>query len=445
MGHALLLAALLLPPSERLNLLLITADDLNADSMGWMGSKVGATPNVDAFATGAFQFQQAHTTGPICQPSRSALLTGRVPHRNGAVGFNPIRDDVPTLMEVLSAKGYFTAIMEKVDHSAVKRSKKNAWDLVQKGTGRKPAEMGAAVTRAIAAAGKRPFFIDANITDPHRPFYGTEGDNGTKLEVPTGKQVAVPSFLEEIPPVRAEVTQYFGSVRRFDESLGQILKALEASGQVARTLVVFLSDHGMAFPFSKATVYRNGTWTPFLVKWPGMPKPAINRDLVLNIDVMPTVLAILQVPAPDGLDGQSLLPIMLGKEKEQPIRGHIVTHVTNVSSGKEFAQRCVRTKTRSYIWNGWSDGKTKLKLDGMSGMSWKAMMEAATNDARLAPRVEQCLHGKTELYFDLEKDPDERKNLIDDPDYAKEIAQARSRLVEHMTKTQDPLLARVPR
>lgn len=79
------------------NLLVITADDLNADSGGWNGNKLGATPNLDAFAKTAHRFVNSHVTVPICQPCRSALMTGRVPHRNGALGFNPIRRDVPTL------------------------------------------------------------------------------------------------------------------------------------------------------------------------------------------------------------------------------------------------------------------------------------------------------------------------------------------------------------
>ena len=62
-----------------------------------MGSKVGATPNLDAFAKTCQRFVNNHVTAPICQPSRSALMTGRVPHRNGALGFNPIRTDIPTL------------------------------------------------------------------------------------------------------------------------------------------------------------------------------------------------------------------------------------------------------------------------------------------------------------------------------------------------------------
>src|SRR4030095_12691918 len=95
------------------NVLFVTADDLNGDSMGWMGSKVGATPNIDSFAATCHQFRICHVSAPICQPSRSAFMTGRVPHRNGALGFNPIRTDVPTLTELMSSNGWFTAAINK--------------------------------------------------------------------------------------------------------------------------------------------------------------------------------------------------------------------------------------------------------------------------------------------------------------------------------------------
>jgi N-sulfoglucosamine sulfohydrolase len=105
-------------PAKQWNLLLITADDLNADSAGWAGNKLGATPNLDGFARAAYRFVNSHVTVPIRQPGRQALLTGRVPHRNGGLGFNPIRRDVPTLVEVMRDAGYYTAAIAKVGHMA---------------------------------------------------------------------------------------------------------------------------------------------------------------------------------------------------------------------------------------------------------------------------------------------------------------------------------------
>src|SRR5205807_2321033 len=94
----------------------------------------------------------------------------------------------------------------------------------------------------------------------------------------------VPSFLEDIPEVRREVAEYYTGVRRFDRSFGEAMAALKAAGRDADTVVVFLSDHGMSFPFSKATVYRNGTWSPVLLRWPGMAAAKSDARIRARVD-----------------------------------------------------------------------------------------------------------------------------------------------------------------
>ena len=438
------------------NLLLITADDLNGDSMGWMGSKVGATPNIDAFATTCHQFRNCHVSAPICQPSRSAFMTGRVPHRNGALGFNPINLDVPTMPEVMGRHGFFTAVINKAAHM-LPRSKFN-WDLLLEGSGKNPRAMREHLEqclKAAAAAGK-PFFINANSTDPHRPFAGSGAAPSAEEEpTPTKKQtkaqataapvkmfsaaeVVVPSFLADIPDVRKEVAQYFSSVRRLDQTFSELIAALKETGHIDDTVIVFLGDHGMSFPYSKATLYRNGTWSPLLLRWPGMGKPVVNTDMVSSLDLMPTVLELLGVTVPEGLDGRSWLPLLRGEQ--QPDRDHVFTHVNTVSSGKSFPGRCVRTQTRAYFWNAWPDGKTRYRVEAMSGLSWAALAKASESDPKLKPRVQHFLYRCAEEFYDEEKDPDERSNLINDPNHQTEIQEMKKLLLAHMEATKDPLL-----
>lgn len=432
-----------------LNLLIITFDDMNADSAGHMGSKLGATPNLDAFAATAFVFEQAHVTVPICQPGRSAFMTGRVPHRNGALGFNPIRTDVPTLVQQLQAQGYYAAVIEK--HSHMKPDSMFPWELKLSGAGKNPALMREHMGQCLAAAKEagKPFFINANITDPHRPFPGGEPkpnkkkaatpvDADTKLYRP--EEVTVPAFLEDIPDVRAEVASYFSGVARGDRSFGSILAALKASGQEDNTLVVVLSDHGMSFPFSKASVYRNGTCSPLLFRWPGLKQPGRDKtNLVSSVDLLPTVLEILQAPPLAGVDGRSLVPLIRGES--QPDRDYVVTHVNTVSSGKSFPQRCIRTKDHAYMWHGWVDGTTLFKVEAMSGLTFNALAKAAESDPRIHDRIEQYHHGVNEQFFDLATDPDERKNVIADAANRQTLDRLRSLLLKHMERTDDPELA----
>lgn len=427
---------------EPFNLLIITADDMNADSSGWMGSKAGATPNLDRVAKDSHRFVHHHVTVPICQPSRSAFMTGRVPHRNGALGFNPIRNDVPTLVEVLAKAGYHTSAVNKIAHMTPRT--RFPWDVALNGSGKNPKMMGEHVAECLQAAKKanKPFFLNANITDPHRPFPGGNQPKAKRLQnvgpfkAFAPSDVTVPSFLEDIPDVRHEVAEYFTAVRRFDESLGQVMAALEAAGRANDTLIVFLADHGMSFPFSKATVYRNGTKSPVIMKWPGMPAPAVHEEYVSSVDLMPTLLDILGVQHPDGMDGRSWLPLLQGEK--QTDRDFVVTHVNTVSSGRSFAQRCIRTKTVSLMFHAWADGKTQFRVEAMHGRTYNALVEAGKSDARIKSRVEQFVTGTPLSFFNLKDDPDERKNLIADARHRTEIDRLAGLLLAHMERTNDP-------
>ncbi len=437
--------ALAADPANPLNLLIITADDMNADSGGWAGSKLGATPNLDAFAKTAHRFINSHVTVPICQPGRSALMTGRVPHRNGAFGFNPIRRDVPTLVEVLRDNGYYTGAISKVMHMAP--AEKFPWHATgEQALGKQPQKFAAKFREMLAAAAneKKPFFINANICDPHRPFISGVGKAAKKnaafdeslagVRLYRRDEVVVPAFLEDIPPVHEEVALYYSTVSRFDVSFGLVMQELTAAGRDADTIVVFMSDHGMSFPFSKATVYYNGTWSPVLIRMPGQSEPQTRNEFVSSVDVMPSVLELLGVKPPAGMDGRSWLPLLKGEE--QPDRDFVITHVNTVSSGKSFAQRCIRTKDRALMFHAWVGGPDKFRVEAMSGLSFAAMN--ASTDEKILSRVKQLVTGETLMLFDTSADPTERINLINNPRHAAEFAILGQKLLAHMQRTNDP-------
>ncbi|WP_439621626.1 sulfatase family protein [Gemmata sp.] len=424
-----------------LNLLVVTADDMNADSGGWNGNTLGATPNLDAFAKGAHRFVNGHVTVPICQPSRSALMTGRAPHRSGALGFDPIRRDVPTLVEVLRDAGYYTGVIAKAVHMAP--ADKFPWHAAgDQALGKQPTKFAEKFREMLADAAKagKPFFVNANICDPHRPFItgtGTKAKadeplDGARVYKPA--EVTVPAFLEDLPRVREEVAQYYSSVSRFDVAFGLVMKELAAAGRDADTVVVFLSDHGMAFPFSKATVYFSGTWSPVLIRVPGAGEPQTRDAFVSSVDVMPSVLELLGVKPPAGMDGRSWVPLLKGET--QPDRDFVVTHVNTVSSGKSFAQRCVRTKDRALMFHAWAGGPDRFRVEAMSGLSFAAMN--ASTEPTVRARVKQLVEGEPLMLFDTAADPTERKNLINDPKYAADLAALSKKLLAHMKQTEDP-------
>lgn len=458
---ALLVASLTRAADRPLNVLFITADDMNADSPGWTGNPLKLTPNLDALAATSHRFLNNHVSAPICQPSRSAFMTGRVPHRNGALGFEPVRPGTQTLVTVLQASGYFAAGINKLPHMMPESS--FPWNAKFMGSGKNPDLIGRQVAEAIAAAktAQKPFFINCNITDPHRPFYGAnkkpaqkkkaarKDDDGINGDEPNEKEgvvvplrpaeVPVPAFLEDVPELRREVAQYYSSIKRLDLSFAQVMKSLQDSGEADRTVVIFMSDHGMSFPFSKATVYFNGTRSPVLMRWPGMGAPQERAELLSSVDLMPTLLEVLRIPAPAGLDGRSWLPLLRGEK--QPDRDHVFTNVNSVSSGIFFPQRCVRTLDRALIFHAWAGPDAQFRVEAMSGLSYNAMAAAAKTDPAIKARVDQLIKGITLAFYDLTKDQSERRNEIANPAYAEEVARLKQQLLGYMERTGDPQLA----
>src|ERR1035437_2325062 len=170
-----------LPKGSGLNILLLTADDMNFDSPNVVrGVAPEGTPNIDRLAREGYRFVNSHVTVAVCQPSRECLMTGRYPHRSGAIGFVPVKQDCPTLEESLHAAGYDLGILGKVSH--LKPAEKFPWDYKHDADdlamGRDSAlyYKFAVEFLAKAKADHRPFFLMANSHDPHRPFAGSPQD-----------------------------------------------------------------------------------------------------------------------------------------------------------------------------------------------------------------------------------------------------------------------------
>ncbi len=438
---------------KRPHFLMITADDMNWDSPGCFGCQTpDITPNIDRLAKKGMRFHYAHITIAVCQPCRSVWMTGRYPHRNGAEGFQPIDIKVPTLQESLHNAGYLNGILGKVRHLAppIKFKWDMAHDVGELGRGRDPEkyyQYAKEFFQQVKAAGKS-FFLMANSHDPHRPFHGSQQERrsfGTQVDTITKpsrvyqpEEVKTPKFLPDIPEVRKEIAQYYSSVRRCDDTVGAVLRALDESGLKENTLVMFLSDHGMPLPFAKTNCYLHSTKTPWIVCWPGKVKPNTEEDqhFISGIDFMPTILEAAGINSPPGMDGASFLPLLFGKK--QSGRDMVFTQFHQTSARRRFPMRCVQNHRYGYIFNPWSDGKRIFRNESQSGLTFKAMQTAARTDSAVADRVKLFQYRVLEEFYDFQNDPDALHNLVDDPKYQEEINTLRVELLAWMNRTGDP-------
>jgi len=246
--------------------------------------------------------------------------------------------------------------------------------------------------------------------------------------------------LPEAPDVHKEIALYYSPVRRCDGTVVAVIRALRESGQAENTLTMFLSDNGIAVPFAKTNCYLHSTRTPWIVIWPGKIKPATvdNRHFISGIDFMPTALDAAGVPEPEGMDGFSFLPILLGRR--QAGRDKVFTQFHQTSAKNRYPMRCVQNHRFGYIFNPWSDGERVFKNESQSGLTFKAMRAAAKTDPKIAARVRLFQYRVVEEFYDLANDPDALRNLRDDPRYKKKLDNLREELLKWMKRTNDPAL-----
>lgn len=446
---------------RKTSFLLITADDLGWESVGSFGGKIlDLTPNLDTLAASGMRFAHAHVNIAVCQPCRQSLMTGRYPLRTGAAGFAPIAADVPTLQETLRAAGYQNGILGKEKH--LQPAAKFCWDYVATerdlasgaGIGRSPERYREHTAKFLAqakAAGK-PFFLMANSHDPHRPFAGSAqerqswaDDLPVTTRVIAPSEVTVPGFLPDLPEVRQEIAEYCTSVYRCDQTVGAILAALRESGLEDDTVVMFLSDNGMAVPFAKANCYLASTRTPWLVRWPGKVAPSSVEatQMISGVDFVPTVLEAAGLPPLADTDGKSFVSVLKGRR--QPGRDYVFTEFHETSAKRAYPMRAVQDRRFGYIYNGWVGSAPPMRMDSTNGRTFRAMQRAAAGDPAVAARVATFERRVPEELYDFAADPDGLVNLVDDPRFRDNLARLRALLADELTRRADPLAEAVRR
>ena len=442
--------------SKPLNVLIVSVDDLAYNSIGAFGCTVkDISPNIDRLAEEGIRFNHAYVNTSVCQPSRQSWLTGLYPHNNGSEGLEPINEFVITLPEILKNEGYINGILGKeIHHQPTERF---FWDFIpfktekdsvwRKGESRNPSLFYEYSKKFfdLAKQENKPFFFSVNSHDPHRPFAGSALDSASWggnippiTRIYNVNEIEMPGYLPDIPDVRKEVAQYYNSVHRSDQSIGAVLKALKESGLENNTLVIFLSDNGAAFPFSKSQCYLNSTKTPLIIRWPGKTEPGLidNEHLVSGIDLMPTILEAVGVEMTTNVDGVSFLPVLLEDSFKE--KGYVFNTFYQVFAKIRYPMRSIQDKEYGYIYNFWSDGSRKISGDATGGLTWKAMVQAAETDPEIAKRVELFRHRVKEEFYDFKNDPNALKNLIDDPAYSNKINEFRERMIQAMKHYNDP-------
>ena len=442
--------------AEKPNILIITVDDMSADSVGAFGCRLPeTTPNIDRLAQQCVRFEHAHVVVGNCMPSRNVMWSGRYPHNNGVEGFYQVKDpDYPVLCDLMQNAGYFTAIRHKVGHSTPYSPYR--WDLeldtLPDGTKahvKDAASYGASMRQAIAAAkaAGKPFCALINVADPHKPFYAqgknpgeTKPDRHVPSRIFTANEVPIPGFLFDDPIVREELAFYYSTVRRSDDAVGAVIQALEASGAADDTFILFLSDHGMPLPFAKTQLYHHSTHTPLMVRWPGVTQAGSveNQHMVSAVDFVPTLLDVVGAPHPTGLDGRSFASVLKGET--QTSREQVFKEYNENSGASRDPMRAVQTKEFLYIFNPWSNGERIFATATSGTWTYKRLKALSESGSALAERHHLYQYRLVEELYNIANDPDCLVNLIDSPSHQKELDRLHRTLEAWMVETDDHIL-----
>ncbi|MCC7494726.1 MAG: sulfatase [Fimbriimonadaceae bacterium] len=426
---------------DRPNVLLAISDDQSWCSTSRAGDPVVRTPAFDRVAAAGVWCPHCFTSAPSCTASRAALLTGR--HAGslceGANLWGTLPRRFASYPDLLEAAGYQVAAFSK------------AWspgNFAPGGWTRNPAgpNLGALPKFLRERDSSKPFCFWLGTTDPHRPY---ELGSGVAAGLAPDR-VAVPAHLPDNAVTRRDLCDYAHEIHRWDRALAEALTALEAAGELDRTIVIVTSDNGMPFPRSKANCYDYGTRQPLAICWPGsIPAGRQIDDFLSFTDLAPTILAACGVAAPVAQHtGRSLLPLLTaaGSGRLDPTRDQVITcrerHADVRAGHVGYPVRAVRTADwlylRNYAPDRWPAGDAPGfgDIDGGPTQNW--LLEHRTDHSAAALFAAACERRPAEELYDLRQDPDQLRNLAGDPTHQAELARQRQRLQASLTRLGDP-------
>jgi arylsulfatase A len=401
-------AALAAPSAQRPNILMIYADDLGIGDLSCYGSSTIHTPNLDRLAGEGMRFTQFYSASPFCTPSRSALLTGRYPIRNGMniVLFPDSKGGIPkeevTIASLLRQQGYGTSIVGKwhlghlpqylpTNHgfdsyfgipysndmspttSAAPKERKQNWPPTPLIRNLETAEQEpdqSQITKRYtdetiklldqSAKSKKPFFHYLAHTMPHWPLAASKDFRG-----------------------RSKRGLYGDAVEELDHNIGRVLDALRRNKQDRNTLIFFSSDNGAArylrheggamgtFQNGKGSTWEGGQREPGIAWWPGKIRPGLYRDFATTMDLFPTFASLggAALPKDREYDGIDIAPYLFqgktGREVEfyyynqgalRAVRkGDWKLHVETNSTMPAPARRPYRVEEKPLLFNVMED------------------------------------------------------------------------------------------
>lgn len=409
------------------NVLFIVVDDLKP-VLGCYGDTNARTPHIDRLAARGRVFDRAYCQEAVCAPSRASFMTGKRPDELKIWGlsqpFRPLHPTIITLPQYFKNNGYATAAAGKIYHDPPAHHDPASWSVpallgvTGNGPGTKYVlaenagkSKAAATERAavedtgyidgkVAAAAidllkqikDQPFFLAVGFRRPHLPFTAPDRYwqwfDGKPIPVPdttvprNAPAIAFHQSQElrgytDIPgqgaipegKVKELLQGYYAAVSYTDAQIGKLLAALDSYGLTSNTIVVLLSDHGFHLGeqgmWAKSTNFENATRVPLIICAPGNGQKAGHTAALTElVDLYPTLTALCGLPAPEGLAGKSLVPVL--KDAKATIKNYALSQFIRpyaaLSNDSRITSMGYSLRTDKYRFTEWYDFKTRALI-----------------------------------------------------------------------------------
>jgi len=414
-------------PARRPNILIIMADDLDSRQLSCYGGQNIKTTNIDALAEAGLKFNKIYCSEAMCVPTRATLFTGLYPAHHGSYqNHKGVYTNIQSICQYLGNEGYRVGLTGK-NHSTRPRSV-FPFDIIK---GFEPNCVSATdayfldSVSAYISQKDKPFCLFVMSINPHKPW--TVGD-ASKFDP---DKIKLPPDLVDTKMTRTDFCKYLAEIRELDNQVGDVMKALRASGQDKNTIVIFLGEQGPQFPGGKWTNWDYGLKSSMIVKWDGVVTPGSETEaLVQYEDITPTLIDIAGGAPIRTLDGRSFLSVIQGKAKT--FRQYAFGIHNNMPEGRAYPVRSIWDSRYKLIMNLTPQKDFFLKYimnpKRIPGTYWETWLNAAESSPKARTLVERYVHRPAIEFYDIQEDPYELNNLAQESRYQDTIRNLRVRL-----------------
>lgn len=400
------------PLIDKPNILWLFQEDLSP----WLGCygyeiQQGQTPNIDALAKRGVRFSRAFVPAPVCSACRSAIMTGANQIRFGAHEHRsrrgeaslPLPAGMKTIAELMTESGYFCFNVGKTDYNF---------------------EHDTVFPKIPKSNNKTPW----RARPDGQPFFGQIQLRGGKINTKKFKskcdrsKVTIPADYPQNDLYREVVAEHFDSARMDDQVIGNILQRLKKDGLLDSTIIVYFSDHGANnLVRHKQQPTEGGSHVPFIIAGPEpfVPDTTVRNDLVSMLDLSATTLSWAGVPHPEWMEGKDLFA------KEFQPREFVGTARDRCDHSIDRI-RSIRTDRFRYTRNFMRD-RVLLQAQYRDNKNYLRYLRDSYADGTLDPKLAKIYFGErpSEELYDVNNDPAQLNNLVDDPQFAEELKRHR--------------------